>query len=202
VKFVDMDGRKIVDVSGNIIYTHKTGWSANAPEDAIRLGNAMMLTKRGTTQFNAMVDAEHGITLNISPENKFEEGANGTKYVYGRAIKNTRANGELLSVDIIVYEGTLNTILKGGKAKKAKLYQRATDKIDEAIGAVATHESVHATSEKNIQQTWENEMKGTNNDVEKLPEMAEYGYLYELIWRKSYENKEYKSIIFPTNLRM
>jgi hypothetical protein len=107
-----------------------------------------------------------------------------------------------LSVDIIVYEGTLNTILKGGKAKKAKLYQRATDKIDEAIGAVATHESVHATSEKNIQQTWENEMKGTNNDVEKLPEMAEYGYLYELIWRKSYENKAYKSIIFPTNLGM
>jgi hypothetical protein len=45
-------------------------------------------------------------------------------------------------------------------------------------------------------------MKGTNNDVEKLPEMAEYGYLYELIWRKSYENKEYKSIIFPTNLGM
>ena len=124
-----MDGRKIVDVSGNIIYTHKTGWSANAPEDAIRLGNAMMLTKRGTTQFNAMVDAEHGITLNISPENQFEEGANGTKYVYGRAIKNTRANGELLSVDIIVYEGTLNTILKGGKAKKAKFTKELQIKL-------------------------------------------------------------------------
>lgn len=84
---MDSDGRKIVDTNGNIIYTHKTGWSANAPKDAIRLGNAMMLTQRGMNQFNSMVDAEHNITLSISLETKLEETANGTKYYYGQAIK-------------------------------------------------------------------------------------------------------------------
>ena len=200
VKFIDSDGRKIVDTNGNIIYTHKTGWSANAPKDAIRLGNAMMLTQRGMNQFNSMVDAEHNITLSISLETKLEETAYGTKYYYGQAIKYMNSEYKLESVNIIVYEGTLKTVLQGGQTTKAKSYQSAVSNVDEAIGAVGTHESVHATSKKNIQQSIDNKKKGTNHDVEKMPNKAEEEYLYELIRRKY--NEKFNRIPVSSNIEM
>ena len=202
IKLIDTDGRKILDINGNVIYTHEKGWSTNAPKDAIRLGNAMMLTNRGKTQFNSMVDAKHSITLSISPENKFEERINGTEYIYGRAIKKTTSVGELLSVDIIVYEGTLKAILRGGKSVKAKSYQSAVSNIDEAIGAVGTHESVHAVSEKNIQRSIANRLKDTKYDVEEIPEKAENECLNELIRKKYSECEKYRNITNFPNIGM
>ncbi|HDP74473.1 MAG TPA: RHS repeat-associated core domain-containing protein, partial [Bacteroidales bacterium] len=87
LRFIDPDGRKIVDANGNIIYTHSGGWAKNAPENAVRLGNAMMGTRTGTSQFNKMVDAKHGITLNISQENKTYKINGKTAYKLGEASK-------------------------------------------------------------------------------------------------------------------
>ena len=202
IKLIDTDGRKIVDTKGNVIYTHKTGWATNAPDDAIRLGNAMMLTQRGMTQFNNMVDAEHNITLSISPETKLEETANGTKYYYGQSIKNVDSEYKLESINVIVYEGTLNTIIEGGQTTKAKLYRSAVSNVDEAIGAVGTHESVHATSKKNMLQSIKNEIEKTNYDVEEMPLKAEYEYLFELIRRKYDVYKKYRDIINIPDVKM
>ena len=202
IKLIDTDGRKIVDTKGNVIYTHKTGWATNAPDDAIRLGNAMMLTQRGMTQFNNMVDAEHNITLSISPETKLEETANGTKYYYGQSIKNVDSEYKLESINVIVYEGTLNTIIEGGQTTKAKLYRSAVSNVDEAIGAVGTHESVHATSKKNMLQSIKNEIEKTNYDVEEMPLKAEYEYLFELIRRKYDVYKKHRDIINIPDVKM
>lgn len=107
---------------------------------------------------------------------------------------------KLESVNIIVYEGTLKTVLQGGQTTKAKSYQSAVSNVDEAIGAVGTHESVHATSKKNIQQSIDNKKKGTNHDVEKMPNKAEEEYLYELIRRKY--NEKFNRIPVSSNIEM
>ena len=184
VRHIDPSGEKIVDVNGNIIYTKEKGWLVNAPQDAVRLGNAMLKTSIGKTQFYKMVDAEHGITLSINPNEKIEETSEGIrKYTLGQARKNIE-NDKLKSVDIIVYEGTLKNYLEKATTSKSDLYRVSTQNIDEAIGAVATHESVHATDKDNIRDSYENIVKGASHDVEKLPNEVERTVLRELFNKK------------------
>ena len=133
---------------------------------------------------------------------KLEETANGTKYYYGQSIKNVDSEYKLESINVIVYEGTLNTIIEGGQTTKAKLYRSAVSNVDEAIGAVGTHESVHATSKKNIQQSIKNEKEKTNYDVEEMPLKAEYEYLFELIGRKYDVYKKHRDIINIPDVKM
>ena len=109
IELIDTDGRKIVDAKGNVIYTHKTGWASNAPDDAIRLGNAMMLTQRGMTQFNNMVDAEHKITLSISSNSATTREGNSDVSLYGTTYKRINSKDEVLSVKIIIYEGSISS---------------------------------------------------------------------------------------------
>ena len=202
IELIDTDGRKIVDAKGNVIYTHKTGWATNAPDDAIRLGNAMMLTQRGMTQFNNMVDAEHKITLSISSNSATTREGNSDVSLYGTTYKRINSKDEVLSVKIIIYEGSIKTMFEKGKTNKAKLYKSAVSTLDEAIGAVGTHESVHATSKKNIQQSIKNKKEKTNYDVEEMPLKAEYEYLFELIRRKYDGYKKHRDIINAPDVKM
>ena len=184
VRNIDVGGRKIVDVNRNVIYNPKTGWSKDAPADAVRLGNAMMQTRTGTTQFNKMVNAPHDIMLRISPESYIQKSKKGTKYVLGRTTKHF-ANDKLDYADIVVYEGTLAHHQKQNTLK-TKNYKVSAHTNDEAIGAIATHESVHATDERNIKESKENHknrQKGINTpqyDTERVPEEAENNVLREL----------------------
>ena len=143
-RYIDTDGRKIVDTKGNIIYTKDGGWTKTASQDAQRIGNAMMQTRTGTIQFEKMVNADHDITLSISSESKIEKDKNRKKYRLGTSQKHFVAD-KLKSVDIIIFEGTLNEFTNAN-TPKAKKYKVSTKNNDEAIGAVATHESVHALS--------------------------------------------------------
>ena len=180
VRLIDSDGRKIVDANGNVIYTRANGWTANAPADAIRIGEAMMNTRIGTTQFYKMVDAEHNITLNISSESKIiKENEGNTIVKQGRAKKYHNKEGKLISVDIIIYEGSFTNFINAN-ADKSKIYKNVVKNNDDIIGATATHESVHATDNENINNSYENEKKGTNHDVEKKPVQVELHYLKEL----------------------
>ncbi|MEL5896078.1 DUF6443 domain-containing protein [Bacteroides sp. GD17] len=178
VRFIDTDGKKIVDTNGNIIYTKDNGWTPNASQDAVRIGNAMMQTRTGTTQFNKMVDTDYDITLSISPESKIESNNGKSKYRLGTSKKHF-TNGKLSSVDIIIFEGTLDKYIYA-KTSKAKKYRVSIQSNDEAIGAIATHESVHVTDEQNIKDSKENDEKGTFNDVERTPIEAEMNVLREL----------------------
>ena len=193
VRHIDPSGEKIVDVNGNIIYTKENGWAANAPQDAVRLGNAMLKTSIGKTQFYKMVDSEYGITLSINPNEKIEKTTEGfRKYTLGQARKNIE-NSKLKSVDIIVYEGTLEDYMEKSTTPKSNLYRVSTQNIDEAIGAVAAHESVHATDQDNIRDSYENIVKGTSHEVEKLPNEAERAVLRELFNKEQeLENEIYR----------
>ena len=170
-RYIDTDGRKIVDTKGNIIYTKDGGWTKTASQDAQRIGNAMMQTRTGTIQFEKMVNADHDITLSISSESKIEKDKNRKKYRLGTSQKHFVAD-KLKSVDIIIFEGTLNEFTNAN-TPKAKKYKVSTKNNDEAIGAVATHESVHATDEQNIKESKENVVNKTSHDIEKTPNEAE-----------------------------
>lgn len=177
-RYIDTDGRKIVDTKGNIIYTKDGGWTKTASQDAQRIGNAMMQTRTGTIQFEKMVNADHDITLSISSESKIEKDKNRKKYRLGTSQKHFVAD-KLKSVDIIIFEGTLNEFTNAN-TPKAKKYKVSTKNNDEAIGAVATHESVHATDEQNIKESKENVVNKTSHDIEKTPNEAETNVLNEL----------------------
>ena len=125
-----------------------------------------------------------------------------TKLNDDKRFVNVDSEYKLESINVIVYEGTLNTIIEGGQTTKAKLYRSAVSNVDEAIGAVGTHESVHATSKKNIQQSIKNEIEKTNYDVEEMPLKAEYEYLFELIRRKYDVYKKHRDIINIPDVKM
>ena len=184
VRLIDIGGCKIVDSNGNVIYTRSDGWSANAPSDAVRIGESMMNTRVGTTQFNKMVDADYNITLNISSENGAKKNGSSTEYHMGVTKKNYNQNGELTTVDIIIYEGTFTDFINAENPQSNR-YRASVKSNDDIIGAVATHESFHATDEQNIKDGYEN-FKNRNNkkyekkDVESKPTEIEHEYLREL----------------------
>ena len=180
MKYIDPNGEKIVDTHGNVIYTYNGGWSENAPQDAVRLGNSMMLTRIGTTQFNKMVDVDYGITLNISSKSKISQIGNIQKYTLGQAEKVLDSDSKIKSAKITIYEGTLNDYLRTAQSPKAKLYRTSTQSREEAIGAIGTHESIHVTDKQNIKESIENKIQRTSHDVEKIPNEAEKGVLREL----------------------
>jgi hypothetical protein len=125
-----------------------------------------------------LVNADHDITLSISPEVKIERGNKRSRYRLGISIKHF-VGDKLSSVDIIIFEGTLNEFANVNTSK-AKKYKVSTNNNDEAIGAIAVHESVHATDEQNIKESKENVADGTLHDIEKTPNEAERNVLREL----------------------
>jgi RHS repeat-associated protein len=187
LRFIDPDGRKIVDANGNIIYTHSGGWSKNAPADAVRLGKAMMGTRTGASQFNKMAGASYPIELKISSANL--GGKLGNSFI--RRSVSLDKNGQVVdvkikSVKVEIYEGSIKNILenniRGADAESQDLinaYRMSTNTIDQAIGAVAGHEAVHTTDSQNQRESAENDYEGTIHDIEKEPRKVERQILRE-----------------------
>ena len=61
VKYIDTDGRKIVDTKGNILYQNGKWTNAAKNTDAMRAGNAMMKTNIGRNTWNEMAAAAYDI---------------------------------------------------------------------------------------------------------------------------------------------
>ena len=181
VKLIDPDGRRIVDSNGNVIYTHKGGWAANAPDDAVRLGNAMMGTWKGKTRFNAMVNANYPITLSISSEDRTTTLENGSiRYHLGEAKKNVNSSDKTItSVSITVFEGTMANFLQNGRNSLANEYRESTKTIEQALGAVGCHEGFHSTDQTNIMHSIENSTNNTSHDIERGPREEERQVLRE-----------------------
>ena len=142
IRFIDPDGNDIVDANKNVIYSNKTGWSKNASVGAMKIGNAMMSTPTGTKQFNNLVNADYGIQLVLSPD--VDPTALGRTKL---PIKNRETGTAEFNPDgngiITIFEGTIAQDQNSGG-------EYSTYTMDEAIGAVASHEAIHATDPDNI----------------------------------------------------
>jgi len=177
VRYIDIKGKYIVDSKGYVMYSEKGGWTKYATKDAIRIGNSMMATNAGNNQFNNLVHAPQPITLAISSESKVTttinaDGSISKSYKLGNTHNDVNSKGEVKKSAITVYEGTINDFMKDTKDSKNPLnqsFQSNTTNNDQRIGAVAGHETDHATDPVNQQQSHDNDVNGGTNDLEATP---------------------------------
>lgn len=154
LKYVDPDGKKIVNALGQVIYTKKGGWNNNANGDAVRISKAMQRTPIGEESFNKLVDASYGVSFNIESSSK--DGRLGQM--------SPRYDGDKLkSVEITVYEGEVKKEIQTMNlakpsfdkepqnvrtSEKGILILKNLPSVEERIGQVAVHETGHATNKK------------------------------------------------------
>jgi RHS repeat-associated protein len=192
IRFVDPDGMAptwIVGADGKNAATYKKDkdgnviWK-NATADTKRIGNAMLKSNTGKEQLDAMISSDTKLTLKISPESKVRnvKQSDGTyKHVVtnGETIpdkKGTTYNTatkeyKILSATIVVYEGSLSYGINPSCSG-----QQAGLTIEEAIGSIGVHESVHAIDKKQINK----ELGQKGFDTEDKPNKMEQKYIDEI----------------------
>jgi RHS repeat-associated protein len=191
LRFIDPDGMDVVDPNGkHVRITHnKNGtlsFSKNATADIKRIANALNMTDAGKAQFKKLEQSSIHVKLNISSESKITKTEGGTAYQYGNTVqgnskesdnygkvKNADGTYGIKEASITIYEGTIKEGIKEGSGLK---HEGLT--MDQAIGAVAGHEIVHATDKgeinKDIKYEQENGGKERpSSQREKKPEQVE-----------------------------
>jgi hypothetical protein len=197
IRYTDPTGMWIKGIDGKpVVFSKEVGWSQNASTDVKRIGNAMMKTETGSTYLSKMLFHDEKISLTLSSEiRRNDEG----KLVLGANDKTgikQSADGKITVGEhkIAIYEGSINEAIK----ESSRVEQYKGLKTDEAIGAVAGHESGH-TEKTNTAQGIENREKGKNiHDVEAVPNKIENKILEE--WKKEW--KKIDSIIHTMNLSL
>lgn len=140
----------------------------------MRIGSEMIKTETGLMQFAKLINHEAAINISIG-ENVEKE---GKSYVLGH-LTPTEAyadqKGEITAVklDMVINEGSIKEYIKSKGVKASETL------VNEVIGSVAVHESGHADPE-NLKQVYENQKKGTNHDVEKMPNELMNKYIEEI----------------------
>jgi len=177
VRFVDPTGKWIVGTDGEpVFYSKEIGWSGNASDDVKTIGNAMLKTETGQERLNAMFNNTEKISITLSPDIVLKDGG----YSVGR---NDKINQKLFPDGSIKVGEHKITINKGSIEKL--ISQDAGENpikgltMDQAIGAVAGHESGH-TEKENVKQSYENHYTGTNYDLEVRPDEIMNKILQEL----------------------
>jgi RHS repeat-associated protein len=153
VRFVDPDGRIIVDSNGVRIY--KNGeWTGNNSYGARRIGEAMMNTPVGKELFNQLANSAIPVELildqgvgdgsrNARTDNKYDEKSgthtSSTITVFeGMAEKKlTELQGKKNDIDL---GGTFSS---GSETDKVRLENSMPTSVEEIIGQKAIHEAVH-----------------------------------------------------------
>ena len=184
VKHVDKDGRRIVDTNGNTAIHYKNDqfvYTKYATTDIIKISNALQLTKSGANMLKQAVQSDIDIKMTISPESKLFYSRNMIGYTYGETIQgnyNARDNfGKYQRKDdtfgikeahVIIYEGTIKEGIKAKNTKHAGLTK------EEALGAVAGHELVHATDKNEIHKDISYEIKHNGQPRDDKEHKANY----------------------------
>ena len=190
IKLIDVDGRDIVDPKGNTvrITAAKNGtltFSSNATPSIIRVANALSITSTGRQQLNNLIKSDIKVRINITESSKIEKrGDSKTVYTFGETVQgnyNESDNfGRYQNEDgtfgtkestITIYEGTIKEGVKEGSGLKLEGLT-----LDQAIGAISGHESLHATNKSEINKDIVAQQKGKNrpaSEREAKPEAVE-----------------------------
>ncbi len=187
IRLIDTDGNKIVDSrfrnavsydkQSNVIFTKY------ATKNIKRIVAALQLTRTGRKILNQTIRSKIFVKMILSKETMISKTKNGREaYTYGITEQGNRnskddfgkrrnANGSyrITESTITVFEGTLIADANRDDTKHKGLT------LEQAIGAVAGHELVHATDAKEINRDIRHEIKnGTpRNDREVLPNKVE-----------------------------
>jgi len=163
IRYIDPDGREIVDPQGRraIIYDKKgrMHFTKYATADIRRVAGALSLTTEGTAQLKRINSSDIKTKINVSSDSKIETRADGkTSYTYGETEQGNKNNPPSYSkfqnedgsfgikeATITIFKGTLKEGIKSGSGLE---HEGLT--LEQAIGAVAGHEGIHATDKSEI----------------------------------------------------
>jgi RHS repeat-associated protein len=158
VRYVDPTGMWIVGLDDEpVFYDDETGWTSNASDDIIKIGEAMMRTPAGKEIFRQMESANHRITINyregFHPERKDKLGE--------AAVYHNTTTNEVTRVEINLFDGMIKedvskinadfeTLKNSNLAittatEKDRLLRSTNTTLFERIGQVGVHEGAHAT---------------------------------------------------------
>lgn len=192
IKFIDIDGRDIIGTDGKPVtyqmVDNQAVWSKNADKATIRVGNALLRTRTGTSQLNKAISSDVKIKINVSDKSvKTDKGYKGGKTRYGNATR-SRSTGKYKagSAEIIIYEGSIEKLVSGDESTNE--FAESGIDIEGGIGAVAGHEIEHATNAENIDQVHKNKLESQNYDVEAVPNEIHQQILKEEKERRNHEN--------------
>jgi RHS repeat-associated protein len=192
IRYIDPDGREIVDPQGRraIYYDKKGGmhFTKHATADIRRVANALSLTAEGASQLKRINQSDIKTKINVSADAKIETKDGKTSYTYGETVQgnyNEKDNyGKKVNADgtygikeatITIYEGTIKEGVKDGSGLKHEGLS-----VEQAIGAVAGHEGIHATDKAEINKDLKAEMKGkTHTEREHKPNVVEQKIIYQ-----------------------
>ena len=178
VRYVDPDGNKIVDSKKrNAVYINndKILFTKYATPSIKRVVNSLQLTQEGKKMLTQAVQSDILVEINISKKAKRHKvSETHASYTYGETIQgNFNPNDNcgryktkdgkygIKMADVTIYEGTIIEDAKTSNAKHSGLT------LDQAIGAVAGHELVHATDQEEINKDITYEMEYRKDRVDK-----------------------------------
>jgi len=114
-----------------------------ATADIRRVAGALSLTTEGTAQLKRINSSDIKTKINVSSDSKIETRADGkTSYTYGET---EQGSFGIKEATITIFKGTLKEGIKSGSGLE---HEGLT--LEQAIGAVAGHEGIHATDKSEI----------------------------------------------------
>jgi len=158
LKNIDPDGTEIVGTDGNAVTysVSKTGavtWSGNASADVKTYGNAL-LAVGSKASLDGVIHNDIKTSIVISSadnENSTSatygnttQGDNDPADNYGKVVNSDGTYG-IKDATITIYTGSIDNAIKDGSGSKLEGLTKT-----QAIGAVATHEDVHASDKSEI----------------------------------------------------
>ncbi len=205
LRYIDPDGRQIVDRNGNVVgvninedengnrsvnFTFADGTSQETidhfNENAGVVVNSMLATSIGIEQINEMVNSDVMISVIMSDERMVYTNEQGQQVVRfgGTTITGySEENGQFVatSATMTIYGGSVGLIAAQTRSLSGKLglFQQAGR--SGTIGSVGVHESVHASDPQNIHQNLSNQFRGTNYDIERVPDALQILFLQQLL---------------------
>lgn len=136
IKYLDADGRKIVDAQGTVLYQNGKWTDVAKNTDAMRVGNAMMKTNIGRNTWNEMAASSYSITIAI-------DAGEGPQSELGRT-DITKADGEITKAAITIFESSIEQQVQpqyvGERANRLRSLSP-----EDRIGAISVHEGIHST---------------------------------------------------------
>lgn len=129
------------------------------------VGNAIMKTNVGRILWNRLSDAKYGITIELNPGLGEKEKELGRTDTYRR-----EDNGEITSVEITIYEGSIAEQIEPQYTSERAQRLRSLSEEDR-IGDVGVHEATHAVDDTPHSDTNQREAKARAAEKQHVREL-------------------------------